>query len=74
MNSTVQKLKVAAGFLTHAHAFSEGVRDFFGNDPEHVARLNKIAAALAEERAYVEQLLADMKGSRRFGSDQGFTN
>ena len=63
MNSTVQKLKMAAGFLTQAHAFSEGVRDFFGDDPEHVARLNKIAAALAEERAYVEQLVADIESS-----------
>ena len=48
MNSTIQKLKVAAGFLRQAYALSEGVRDFFGDDPEHVARLNKIAAALAE--------------------------
>jgi hypothetical protein len=63
MNATIQKLKVATGFLKQAHALSEGVRDFFGDDPEHVARLNKIATALAEERAYVEQLVADMKSS-----------
>jgi chorismate mutase len=63
MNSTIQKLKVAAGFLRQAHALSEGVRDFFGDDPEHAVRLNKIAAALADERAYVAQLVADMKSS-----------
>ncbi len=61
MNSTIQKLKVAAAFLRQAYALSEGVRDFFGDDPEHVARLDKIAAALADERAYVEQAVAGIK-------------
>ena len=58
MNAQIEKLKIAAGFLRQAQALSEGAREFFADDTEHTGRLNKIAAALHEERISIEHLVA----------------
>ena len=58
MNSSIEKLKIAAGFIRQAQVLSEGAREFFEDDAEHVDRLDRIAAALNEERTYIERLVA----------------
>lgn len=58
MNSSIEKLKIAAGFIRQAQVLSEGAREFFEGNAEHVDRLDKIAVALHEERTCIERLVA----------------
>ncbi len=67
MNSRAQQLRVAITFIAQARIFCDGCQDLLGDDAEQVARLNKIGAALGEETARLEQLIA---GIRRAPGDE----
>lgn len=62
MSPRVQDLRLAATFLRQVRILCEGVKDFVVGDAEHAARLEEIKAALGEECAHFDGLIAAMKG------------
>jgi hypothetical protein len=60
MDSGTQELRLAVTLLMQARVLCAGALDFLRDNADHAGRLDKIGAALGEECAVIERVIASM--------------
>lgn len=61
MDSRMQELRLALTLLMQARVLCAGALDFLRDNADHAGRLDKIGAALGEECAGIERMIASME-------------